>query len=145
VELTHSLRVGERITKAARGSLMKKLIIVLSLLVSVPSWAKWTYYSEHEDAKFYMDISTIRKELNIRKVWTISNYKEKTKLGVLSVRARMEFDCKNERYKMLSVSTHSEPMASGETLQSVVPSSEYREIPPDTPNSDLLGILCSIK
>jgi hypothetical protein len=91
---------------------------------------------------FYIDPETIRKDGNLVRVWTIYDEKRRHKDGQLSIRSREEYDCKQERYRYLSMSTHSEPMARGDTLESYPPDVSWREIPPGGAASFMLKIVC---
>ena len=92
----------------------------------------------------YIDPTTIRKDGNFRKVWQLNDLKERHKDGELSRRVRNEYDCKKERFRVLSFSTHSEPMANGMSLyQSSAESTEWNDIPPGTFAETVLKIVCA--
>ncbi|MEI6762043.1 MAG: surface-adhesin E family protein [Betaproteobacteria bacterium] len=121
---------------------MKKTLQLVLLLVTNPSWAAWVKISETDDAVFYIDPATLRKDGHLRRIWNVQDL-NKPDDGARSYRTRYEFDCKNERTKVLSLSTHSAPMAGGETLISTNGSGMWQDIPPDTPGADLLKFVCS--
>jgi len=124
---------------------MKKLLLTLLaplLLVTGPAWAEWLWVAESDYADFYIDPSTIRKDGNLRKVWEIQDLKQRHKDGELSRRFRVERDCKEERYKFLSFSTHSGPMASGTTLTTQLGSGQWDDIPPNSVGETVLKIVC---
>ena len=64
----------------------------------------------------YIDPSTIRKDGNMRKVWAIQDFRSKAPRGELSRRALQEYDCKEERSRLLSLETFSGNMATGVSL-----------------------------
>jgi hypothetical protein len=124
---------------------MKKLIFVSLMAMLVGSaWAKWVVYAESEETTFYFDPATIRKEGNMRRVWVLQDLRKPDKVGgEMSVRARNEYDCKNERIRTLGLSTHSEPMARGTVLELGGEKQNWREIAPETVNETIFNIVCA--
>ena len=126
---------------------MKKLInalLIALLFVSGSASARWVEVGENKHMSLYIDPTTIRKDGNFRKAWQIQSLKERNKDGVLSRRTRNEYDCKNERTRFLSISTHSEPMANGMILfQGSSDSTEWDDIPPGTLAETVLKIVCA--
>ena len=126
---------------------MKKLLLTLlaSLLVTGPAWAEWVRVAESDEHYKYIDPATIRKDGNLVRVWEINDSKQRGKDGEWSVRIRSEYDCKQERYKFLSISSHSGPMASGTTIltKDFGQPDYWRQIPPDTLVETILKIVCA--
>jgi len=98
---------------------MKILLLVCTLLVTGSAWAERVMYSTTATDTFYYDPATIRKDGNMRRVWWLADYKNREKEDDFSIRGRAEFDTKLERYKILGLSVHSEPMAGGTVLRTV--------------------------
>ena len=65
------------------------------------------------------------------------------KNGDMSVRMRLEYDCKQESYRYLGLSGHSEPMAGGEVLGMEGEDNKWRAIAPDTIANTILNLVCS--
>ena len=124
---------------------MKKLLLTLlaSLLVTGAAWAEWVEVGETDNTYYYIDPATIRKDGNLVRVWEIQNLKQRQKDGELSRRIRSEYDCKQERAKLLSISEHSEAMASGTTLRSVIGNGQWDDMPPGTAGEIVLKIVCA--
>jgi hypothetical protein len=121
---------------------MKKEILLIATLCAGPAWAEWVQYSETNTDVFYLDPATIQTDGQFRKVWIVDDIKVRDSEGALSYRLQREYDCKNERYRLLSVSTHAGPMASGETLVSGSASGSWMPISPNTPSESALKIVC---
>ena len=121
---------------------MKTLLLAL-LLVTGSAWAEWVRVSGNDAADIYIDPATIRIDGGLRRVWEVQDLKQRHKDGELSRRTRNEYDCKQERYKTLSISEHSGPMASGTTLISGIPNSSWRDIPPGSIGEAVLKIVCA--
>jgi hypothetical protein len=124
---------------------MKKLLLTLltALMLTGSVWAEWVKIDSNNDSDFYIDPETIRKAGNIVRAWEIQNLKQQAKRGELSRRYRMEYDCTQERNRILSISTHSGPMASGTTLMSFSASDQWDSIPPNTVSETVLKIVCA--
>lgn len=124
---------------------MRIILCFLLSLVAAPAWAEWVKVSVAEDGSLsiYIDPASIRKDGNLRKVWQINARKQRDKDGAMSVRARHEYDCKEDRFRVLAASSHSEPMAGGDVLESADDPSTWFAIPPDTLSARVLKVVCA--
>lgn len=123
---------------------MKKLFLVCLLMLAGSAWAEWVVYSKtEEDGTFYLDPATIRKDGNMRRVWLLRNFNQRNKDGAMSSRNRMEIDCKQERFRFLALSTHSEPMAGGTVWTQEGEANNWMAIPPDTTAETIFNLLCT--
>jgi hypothetical protein len=123
---------------------MKKLFFVCLLMLAGSAWADWGKYASSGGEEFFFDPSTVRKIGDFSKVWTITNLSRRNKDGASSFRLRKEFDCPNERFRILYHSTHTEKLARGETLEySDEPDSHWSEIPPRSSVRILHAIACA--
>ena len=123
---------------------MKKLFLVCLMMLAGSAWAEWVVYAESEQTTFYFDPATIRKEGNMRRVWVLQDLRKPDKVGgEMSVRARMEYDCKNERIRTLGLSTHSEPMTGGTVLELGGEKQNWRAIAPETVTETIFNIVCA--
>ena len=121
----------------------KILLLSLGLLVTGSAWAEWVKVSKGDMAT-YIDQDTIRQDGNLRKVWELRDFKQRDKDGSMSVRTRSEYDCKGERYRFLSASEHSEPMAGGVTLRrSQYNDDEWQHVPPGSVGDIVMKIVCA--
>ena len=125
---------------------MKNLVFIFILIVSTSSWAQWSPVAIDVDGTiFNFDYSTLRKDGDLRKIWTLSNFVEKESNGVVSSRVRMEYDCKNERQRYLSFKLFSEKNATGVVIESGDIPSSWKDIAPDTAAWKLMQTACKIK
>ena len=126
---------------------MKKLLTLLTLLASLvlsgSAWAEWVKIDSSNVSDFYIDPETIRKDGSLRRIWLIQNLKQRNKDGELSEQTRVEYDCKQERFRLLSLSTHSGPMASGTNLFRTGEEATWTDIPPNTVVEVVLKIVCA--
>jgi len=121
---------------------MRLVLCLLLALAAAPAWAEWVKVSETDDSVFYIDPATIRKDGNLRRVWTINDLKQRQKDGEMSRRFLNEYDCKEERSRILSISEHSDPMAGGKTLVSES-KPIWSHVPPGTPSQTMMRIVCA--
>ncbi len=131
-------------TATKTRSIMKKIIIACLLATSGASAiAEWTKVSELDDITFYIDYKTIRNAGSLRKVWAVHDLKQRSPEGVMSRRLQSEYDCKAENTRTLALSTHTGPMATGETLfTGGADPNGWRAIPPGTTTERILKIVC---
>lgn len=123
---------------------MKKLLLVCLMMLASSAWAEWQEFIQNDTSVSYIDLETIRKDGNLRKIWVLLNYAEKDINGKMSARTRQEFDCKEERRRVLTISTHSEAMAGGKQLFShTLDTPKWEEIPPNTNYMTLLKLVCA--
>lgn len=122
---------------------MRIILYLLIAFVAAPAWAEWVAVSESNDLIAYIEPASIRKNGNFRKVWQVQNLKQRDEHGAMSRRLLIEYDCKDERFRVLLTSTHSEPMAAGKTLVSSDEPSGWTPFRPDTPAEDTLEIVCT--
>jgi hypothetical protein len=118
-------------------------IFLALLLVSGTTWAEWVQVSTNEVLDGYIDPETIRTDGDLRRVWQMQNYKQRQSDLYFSFRSRIEYDCKQERRRVLSASGHSGPMAGGTTLERVGEQSTWRDIPPESLSEIVLKIVCA--
>lgn len=123
---------------------MKKTVLVLVLaVVSSGVCAMWVALTETSEAINYLDPATIRRDGNLRRVWQLSDLKERDKDGAMSLRNLWEYDCKEDRFRLLSGSVHSEPNAGGKVLSSQSQRGDWNYIPPGSASSATLKYVCA--
>lgn len=123
---------------------MRIILCFLLTLVAVPAWAEWVKASWGGAGTLYIDIASIRFDGNFRKVWQLQDLKERDKNGEMSRRSLAEYDCKHERFRYLSMSTHSKPMAGGKTLEIDDGSDKkWHAIPPNSMIETVLKFVCA--
>jgi len=96
---------------------MRYLALIAMLFWCAPVLAGWTYVTSTAsgDDRF-IDVETVRKEGNLRRVWQVINFEKPNQYGWSSQRGRIEIDCKNETVQVLSSMSFAEKFAGGKTL-----------------------------
>jgi len=121
----------------------KALLLILLLFLTCPAWSAWAIVNETKEFNLYVDPSTVRKDGALRKVWEIMDFKLSSSEGYMSILYKKEYDCKEERLRLLAISSHSESMAGGKTLFSRQLNEDWEVIPPRTSNETILSIVCA--
>jgi hypothetical protein len=133
---------------------MKHLVISLLIFTSTSLLAQqWTPIATSVDGTVSnLDLATLRKEGDIRRVWVLENFSEKKpsmflsdSSGVFSIRYRMEYDCKNERHKTLSYTFFTEKEAKGTVSSKSDLPSNWVDIAPGTAAWKLMETACKTK
>lgn len=123
---------------------MRKAALILALVtMSANAWSEWVFISESiGDDKSYVDPRSVKKDGNLRRAWVVTDYKGKRKNGVRSFRGLTEVDCKGKRLRILSYTSHSGPMATGDLLGTGKPQPQWARITPGTLGSNLFKYVC---
>jgi hypothetical protein len=122
---------------------MRIFLTLLLMLAVTMARAEWVKVNETETGVVYLDPATIRKDGDLRRIWGLTDLKVRDAGGELSRRRLDEYDCKKERYRILSISTHSGSMAMGKILARDSDSGEWQYAAPGSVAGDLLGFVCS--
>ena len=132
---------------------MKISIILLTLFISISKAnADWIFVQSSDDKStdLYIDgesIQIINKD--IRRYWSKSNLQEPelTKYGnYQSMRAFNEINCKNKKFRGLSISFYEKNDLLGKVIHSQEDeNSKWSFIPPNSMGSIASDIVCSIK
>ena len=118
--------------------------IALLLFAAAPAWAELTEIATRDEQTLLLDTTTIQKDGDLRRAWTVCNYAVPNADGALSTRSLMEYDCAASRYRILILSTHPECMAEGQPLHVEAAASPWwRDIPPGTVAAKLLSLVCA--
>ena len=121
---------------------MNKLLFVgIFLLASSSANAEWTYMATYENkaSDVYVDLSSFRKDKNLVKAWFLDN----DKASKTSFMVRVEFDCINERYRLLSISDYAGLMGKGDVKYShTYADNVWEEIPLNSMHRFKFNLAC---
>jgi hypothetical protein len=124
------------------------LITFLILLCSGPACAEWMRLTSSEDTgdtTLYGDPETNRRKGDLVKAWFLID--EKTKRTVagqshLSSKHLYEFDCAEERMRLLAVSNFSDNMGRGKVVFSNSDEQKWEPVQPGSVGQGLWGLAC---
>ncbi|MBI3370193.1 MAG: hypothetical protein HY017_00350 [Betaproteobacteria bacterium] len=121
---------------------MKPAIFAVLMMVATGAWAEWMNYAETDEVAFYIDLATVRKDGNRRRVWALHDLKQRGPRGDSSIRLLFEYDCKDRLNRILARITYSGKMLTGTALDVDHKISEWNQIAPRTIFEAALEMLC---
>ncbi len=132
---------------------MKILITLLTLFISISNAsADWIFVTSSTDksSDLFIDAESIQIiNKDIRRYWSKNNFQqlEVTELGdYQSIRAFNEVDCKNKKFRGISISFYEKNDLLGKVIHSQEDeNSKWSFIPPNSLASVTSDIVCSIK
>jgi len=124
------------------------LLLTLQVLSSGPVYAEWVLASGNDEAGLtvYVDPDTIRRKGNLVKMWQLYDYKTvQTVAGdsLLSIKRYNEYDCTEERTRMLAYTWFSGNMGSGKVVYSTPDEQQWEPVIPRSINRTLWKVACS--
>jgi hypothetical protein len=127
---------------------VKHVLLVLLLTASAAAWADWIPVSVADEHISYINPTTIRRSGDQARMWGLHDYKTAKPLGkrqYMSMKAQSEYDCKDERLRILYTTMSAENMGGGETVYSSdgVPSN-WVPIVPGSVGETLWKIACGM-
>ncbi len=126
-----------------------KALFLASVLLTSPLLHanQWTAVGLFDIGTFYVDTDNITHNGNHRKTWTMLDYREPkrhapTGQNFKSTRMQMEFDCKEQTVRTLSLSYHTGVRLSGDTLSTEGVIGSFEPVPPETPIYKIMRLVC---
>jgi hypothetical protein len=131
---------------------MRRTLIVLMLVLAPAAQAEWVKVAQTDDTVYYVDPATLRREGSLRQIREVQDFAAPRPGGARSRHALFEFDCSAERWRVLAITDHAEPMAGGkvvgtwqgESAWSHVAPTTGSNIPASTTNRAILRHVCSL-
>jgi len=126
------------------------LLLMLLILSSQPVYADWVLVSGDDEAglKVYVDPTTLRRNGNLAKMWQLYNYKTvQTVAGdsLLSMKRFNEYDCTEERTRLLGYTWFAGNMGNGNVVYSTMEQLPWEPVVPRTINRTLWKVACEKK
>ena len=124
------------------------LLITLLVLSSGPVYAEWELVSGDDAAGLtvYVDRDTIRRKGNLAKMWQLYDYKTvQTVAGdsLLSIQRHNEYDCTEERTRMLAYTWFSSNMGRGRVVYKTADEQQWEPVVPRSIDRALWKVACS--
>ena len=123
---------------------MRIALTLLLLFAAAPVLAEWVRVGRTDAAVHYVDPATVRKDGNLRQVWALQDMVRWGDDGIRSIRSLQEYDCALQRFRYLTLETHSEPMAGGWILATHNLRDAWSDRPPGTKASAIGKIVCGL-
>ncbi len=110
--------------------------------------AEWVWIASANNFGNYIDKSTIRRSGSIVRMWSMQSYNEpqfKSGKSFQSEKSQYEYDCTEERIRMIATVFYTQAYGKGDALDSLFGPSQWVPVVPDTIGDDELKIACSKK
>lgn len=123
----------------------KSILMLLLLALSSGAAAEWTRVGRNRIGIVYADPTTISRAGNLVTMWDLADYTEaRTVSGKphLSMRTQYEYDCEEQKSRLLEVSAYSGNMARGEAVFKDTNPRDWRPNPPDSGIATLWKFAC---
>ena len=124
---------------------MRRVMLVVLLLASSPAWPAWVQMSsEGASSVMYADPDTIKVDGQLRRVVEMHDLTapDKTR-GNRSTKVLSEYDCKENRIRLLEEEYFSGQMGTGEKLGGTTEPTDWFPLAPGTRGWNLLKFVCS--
>ncbi len=124
------------------------LLITLLVLSSEPVYAEWELVSGDDAAGLtvYVDRDTIRRKGNLAKMWQLYDYKTVQAVAgdsLLSIQRHNEYDCTEERTRMLAYTWFSSNMGRGRVVYKTADEQQWEPVVPRSIDRTLWKVACS--
>lgn len=121
---------------------MRIVLAMLMVFAATPAIAAWEIMVSSGGVVIYIDPQTIKINGNNRSVLALVAYSDVLPNGARSVRGRMEYDCKERRFRTLSFNQYAEPLAQGSLVSGNEVPSDWSSVTPETFAADALNHVC---
>jgi Surface-adhesin protein E len=141
-----SIRPSRRMPLAYFSSFC--LPITLLVLSRGPAYAEWEKVTDDTENTPYVDSDTIRRKGNLVKMWELRDYTNIRTVeagSLLSVKALNEYDCAEERQRVLALVEYSNNMGRGKLVYTDSITGEWSQIVPETVGQTMLKLACGNK
>jgi len=123
------------------------LLVTIVLLNSAPAYAEWVKVSDGDDSgkTVYVNPATIRRNSNLVKMWQLYDYKTVQTLGgirFLTAQEQWEYDCAEERGRVVALKGFSGNMASGTMVYTNSEVGKWVPVTPGTTGRTVWKVAC---
>ena len=127
---------------------MKKLILFLVLIFTTLNvYAKWVIVAGSEEAKFYVEINSIKQKGNVVTYWELLDYSSMqtwNNLNYFSAKQKYETNCNTEESAILYINYYSENMGSGKSVYAIkLEQKDFQPNIPDTTGYTIYKFVCN--
>ena len=94
-------------------------MILILISVSTTAAAEWTLVQTGDNGSMYIDFDSLQKTGDLVTVSTLNDYYEPQQKDELSAQFKELHDCRNKKFKALSINYYSSPLAQGNVIATV--------------------------
>jgi hypothetical protein len=140
-------RVGERMPTPFSVARMREAILMLLLAIASSSAvADWVEVSHDETSVTYADPATIGRAGDVVKMWTLLDFKAPQArpyaTPYISQKTLHEYDCKEQRARIVQFLRYSENMGGGEVVPTDSAPEEWKPVVTGSIVEKLRGVAC---
>jgi hypothetical protein len=125
------------------------LSLIFICLVCGNASAEWTFVARAERASFFIDQETLRQDHSIVKIWDLTDLttpnQRVTGIDVFSMKSQREYDCENERTRILYSSFHTGKMGTGDTAGEMAAPASWVPVAPGSVMRTVWKIVCGMR
>lgn len=129
--------------------MIRLLLVALTLLVlsSGPACAEWVKVSDSDETGkiVYVDPTSIRRNSNLVRMWQFYDFKTVQTVGgvrFLSAKEQWEFDCAEDRSRVLALKEYSGNMGSGTVVYTNSQVGKWLPVMPDSIGQTVWNVAC---
>ncbi len=125
---------------------MHKFLMVVLVVWSGQVLADWTMVQTNDNGNMYIDFDTVQKSAGLVTVSTLNDYYVQQAKGEMSSQWLELHDCKNKKFKALSIQYYADNMAKGEVLATYrLPAAEtgWSDVVPYSIGEVKANVICS--
>ena len=119
-----------------------RLLGVLLVLVAQPAIAQWVKVSVTDGQTVYVDPDTIKRIGEVSRALEMADLSHPGPNGARSMRILSEYDCQEQKSRMLQITAFSGAMGSGTIVGIENKPTEWSYTPPKTSAASLLQYAC---
>jgi hypothetical protein len=124
----------------------KAILLILLAVVSRSAAAEWVKVGDEGIVTSYADPATIRRAGNMATMWDMLDFKavQARPYGTpyMSQKTQQEYDCKEERVRIIHSLRYSDNMARGEEVYADSDPAEWKPVSPGSTIERLLKFAC---
>ena len=128
-------------------STRRAILLLLLAFASGSAAAEWVWVGDTSDAGIYADPAGMRRSDNVVTLGALYDLKRAVLSKTNGNRyasqiLRSEYDCKEEKWRMLSYSWHSASMGAGKMVEELTDSFKWEPVPPGSGVAALWQFAC---
>lgn len=130
------------------GSTRKTILMLLLAFASASAAADWVWVGDTSDAGIYVDPGSVRRSDDVVKMGVLYELKRAVLSKTNGNRyasqiLQSEYDCRDEKWRMLSFSWHSGSMGAGKMVEELTDSYKWESVPPGSGVAALWQFACA--
>lgn len=140
------LKLGLRMhVSLSRSQIQRILVALFGIVLSFNSYGEWTRIGRTTQATIFVERDTIRRAGSMVKLWTLTNFTTPDMTDgktSQSSKAQFEYDCKEERSRVLAIYMYSLPNGKGDVNGTEIGPEPWYPVVPKSMAFTLWSLAC---